>query len=123
MNIDEQMFGAGAPSWAERWVLAKLYDLGKFCFGVGTATIAFLFTAQKMTPSGTWEPGLKHGFVLLVIALAVSIGMVIAAAPYLKDKVTRSLVSSQIVIALVVLGWFLLWGIGTWQGVSAVLSP
>ena len=120
MNIDEQMLGVGSPSWAERWVLVKLYDLGKFCFGVGTATIAFLFTAQKITPSATWEDALKWGFLFLVVAIALSIGMVIAAAPYLKDKL--ALTPTHMKIAAAVIAWFLLWGIGTGLGVYAVLT-
>jgi hypothetical protein len=124
MNIDEQLFGAGAPSWAERLSIAKLYDLGKFFFGVGTATIGFLFTAQKMNPSGTWEPDLKTGFGLLVLSLAISILMVILAAPYLKEKLAaaRTWAWPHWVINGIVVAWFLAWGAGTLSGVRAVLA-
>jgi len=121
MSIDEQFFGAGVPSWADRLVIAKLYDLGKFFFGVGTATIAFLFTAEKISPSGEWESGLKWGFGLLVLAIALSIGMVIAAAPYVKEKLI--LPATRWTLEGIVIAWFALWAIGTGLGVGTILSP
>jgi hypothetical protein len=81
--------------------------------------VGFLFTAEKLSnPLGEWDSNLKVGFSLLVLAIGLSIAMVIAAAPYLKDQDFRS-VNKGTNASVVV--WFLLWAIGTALGVKAVV--
>jgi hypothetical protein len=77
MSLDLELLGAGAPGWAERITLTKLYDLGKFFFTVATATMGFIFTAAKINPAIAWG--------LLVVAALVAIVMVIVATPHIKD--------------------------------------
>jgi hypothetical protein len=117
MNFNDQLLGTEAASWNDRLTIAKLYDLGKFFFTVGTSTMAFLFTAEKINPVATWSNGLGWSFMVLVIASLFALAMVIAAAPHTKpgfDKIKDWPTAS-------VIAWFGAWVLGTALGVRAVL--
>jgi hypothetical protein len=117
MNFNDQLLGTDAASWSDRLTIAKLYDLGKFFFTVGTSTMAFLFTAEKINATSAWDAPLIRAFIALAIATALALGMVIAAAP--DAKVGFNKIKQWPTVSVVI--WFAAWAYGTYSGIRAVL--
>lgn len=125
MDVGEQIMASAQDQHTtleDRIAIAKLYDLGKFCFTAGTATAAFLFTAEKINEVAVWDWRLTSASVALLAATVLSVRMVIAGAPHIK----MPLVPEKMALGptgLVNL-WFVLWAAGAVLGIWAVLpSP
>jgi hypothetical protein len=97
---------------------SKEFELGKFFFGVATATIGFLLTAEKMNATPEWTGLLVFGLVLIVLAMIVAVYMTLVS-PFTAS--TNFFTKFLAKVDPKAWTCFLLWLIGTAVGVAAVL--
>jgi hypothetical protein len=122
--------------WAEmkvRVAIAKEYDFSKFLCTVASATIGFVFTAEKINEEFKMDGPLITAFILLFVAVLVSVVLAMLAPPdkdpalsgtTFKDVIANPAVVLDVVTwrtRLMVALWFILWLAGTWFGVKAVI--
>ena len=122
--------------WGEmkvRVAIAKEYDFSKFLCTVASATIGFVFTAEKINEVFKMDTPLITAFVLLFLAVLVSVVLAMLAPPDKADAL-RGATFKQVIAnpgavlnvvtlrtRLMVTLWFLLWLAGTWFGLKAVI--
>ena len=94
----------------------QLFELGKFFFTAGTATLAFLVAAEKVNAPSEWKDPLVLACYLLLAATILATAMVIKAAPH---SATREDVATWPTGTIVL--WFGLWVAGSIVGLRAVL--
>jgi hypothetical protein len=104
-------------NWPQKKIpVEKLYDLGKFFFTAGTATLAFLAAAEKINTSSAWHSGLILAAVLLACATVLAAAMVIGGCPYAKTTFEESAWPTFLAVL-----WFALWVLGAGFGLYAVI--
>jgi len=104
-------------SWPKKKIpVEKLYDLGKFFFTAGTATLAFLAAAEKINTPSEWHNALIIAAVLLACATVLAAAMVIGGCPYAKTTLEES--GWPTILAAL---WFALWVLGAGFGLYAVI--